>query len=382
MSLLARPFTPEDADAYFDIRSATYGSGVPVALEDRKLPTGRTCVAEIDGRVAGVANVNDYWVTRGAAELRSAGIAGVAVSPAARGTRVGTTLLSWIVRYAREEGFQVSSLYPYRGPFYRKFGYEGVGKRFLINSPSPRLPKLKTDLCVRKLVPTDWQLLRTCYEGFARARSGFHLRDEQRWNGVMTAKDHPVAYGFGDPLEAYAIVAHKGDFWETQKIAEIAWTTEAGHRALLSWFGGLAVNKTAVEWAEPSDSAYIARYNDQGVESKLALPIMMRAVNVEAAVTRLRPTESGEFTFEVQDDLIPENRGPWRAAFSSDSVSLEKSVSADLSFDSRTFACALMGEPSVLDLARNGLIQVRNRNALSAAARLISPIPVSCWDFF
>lgn len=382
MSLIARPFRPEDADAYFEIMSATYGSGVPVSAEDRKLPTTRTCVAEIGGAVAGVAKMNDYVCTRGAAELRSAGIAAVAVSPAHRRSGVGAALVSWAVRFAREEGFEVSSLYPFRAPYYRKFGYETVGKRLTIHSPAPRLPKPKSDLCVRKLVPTDWQLIRTCYEGFARARSGFHIRDEKRWNDVLTARDHPVAYGFGDPLEAYAIVAHKADFWETQKVAEVAWTTEAGHRAILAWFSGLVENKTAVEWSEPSDSPYVARFNDQGVDIKLAQPIMMRAVNVEAAIRRLRPSASGELTFEVLDELIPENRGPWRASFSENRVEIDKCGQADLTFDSGSFACALMGEPSVLDLARNGLVQVRESAAVSAAARLLPPLPVSCWDFF
>jgi predicted acetyltransferase len=382
MPAVARPYAPEDADSYFAIISATYGNGVPTPEENRTMTAGRPFVAEIKGRVAGVAKINDYVCTRGAAELPSAGIAGVAVSPSERQSGVGSTLLEWMVRHAREEGFAVSSLYAFRDSFYRKFGYETVGKRIAIKCPTGRLPKLRSDLPVQNLVPEDRELIRPCYEAFARARSGFHIRDERRWNEVLNARDFPKTYVFGDPVEAYAIVAHKIDFWDSQKVAEVVWTTEAGHRAVVAWFGGLGANKTHIEWSEPSDSPFLARYNDQGVESKLAQPIMYRVLNTPEALKSLRTDESGEFNIHIVDKLLPENQGPWRVAFSPDGVIVEKASAADVTMDIRQFTCAFMGDPSVVDLARNGLIEVRDRAALKSISRLLTPSPVSCWDFF
>jgi predicted acetyltransferase len=382
MALLVRPYQEADADAFFSIRSATYGNGKPEPPEQQVITLGRGIVCELDGQVAGIAKVNRYVASRDSASLRNAGIAAVAVSPSARRAGVGTALLAGIVRDCREEGYHVTSLHAFRESFYRKFGYEVCGRRIHIVCPTPRLPKLKTELPVRRLQPEEWELIRPCYESFAHSRSGLHIRDERRWNEVVTASDFPAVYAFGDPIESYVIVAHKVDFWVSQKVAEVAWSTEAGHRAIVAWFSGLGENKTHIDWTEPSDSPFVAKYLDQGIEVKVDRPIMYRVVDFKEAMRQLKPSDSGEFTIEIQDELLPENRGPWKVSFSLDGVDVERCDHAELLMDIRQFSCAFMGEPSLLDLARNGLLEVRDRTTLRTASRLFTPSPVCSWDFF
>jgi hypothetical protein len=100
------------------------------------------------------------------------------------------------------------------------------------------------------------------------------------------------------------------------------------------------------------------------------------------ALRSLKPEASGEFTFELNDDVVKENSGKWRVAFSPEGVDISPANSADLQFTVQQFTQAFLGDPNVLDLARNGLIEVRSREALRAASNLLTPSPVACWDFF
>jgi predicted acetyltransferase len=382
MPVIARPYETSDEDAFNEIRSVVYNNGEPIPEERRAVKSRNAFVAVQDGEVAGIARIVDFVTVRGGAELATAGVAGVGVSPNHRQGGVGTELINWLVRHARETGMPISTLYAFRESFYRKMGYEVAGKRILINVPSHRLPSVKSSLTARRVPKSEWRQIADCYEDYVRARSGFTLRNEEFWEGLNWGMEHPAIYAFGDPVEAYAVVAHKIDFWQPQKIQEVVWSSEAGHRALMAWFAGLCANKTHVSWYEASDSPYMSRYLDQGVETKLERPMMYRIADVPKALGMLTTEATGEFRIALHDDLIDENRGPWRVAFSPYGVNVERCEGADLEVNIRSFAPAFFGEPSIVDLARNGLVVVKNASALKAAAELLPASPVGCLEFY
>jgi predicted acetyltransferase len=381
-SIVIRPVEPEDLEGYHDVRALTYNDGNPIPEDRRVFKSTRGYVARLDGSVEGVFALLDLSCTRGLATLDCAGVAGVAVYPHRRRSGVGSAMMSWLPRHLREVGTPMASLYAFREPFYRRFGYEVAGKRIKITCPTHRLPKTGVDLPIRRLTPTDWEALDHCYSHFAHVRSGLCARNEKLWARVLGENRALTIYAAGDPVEGYAVVSHSTAFWSTDHISDIAWSTRAGYDALMEVLAGIGINKTALSWFEPSDSPFVARYMDQGVELRIDRPIMFRVCDVPVALGKLQTEEAGEFTVRVRDEIVPENEGPWRVRFRPGQVDVEPCAEADLSLDIRVFTQAFLGEPSLADLVEMGLVEVANSQALAAAKRLLPPCPVICNDFF
>lgn len=382
--IAVRPYTEADAEPYFEIRSLTYNNGDPIPPERRVFKYVRPFVAEHLGEVKGAYVVLDMNATRGPATLGCGGIASVGVLPHHRRLGIGKEMMTSAVRTLRDEGTPLASLYAFRESYYRIFGYETCGMRLKLACPAVRLPNASGELPLRRLRPADWSELHPCYRAFAHARSGLHIRSEKYWNRVLAENRELTIYAAGDPVEAYIVVSHSVGFFETNHISEVAWSSMRGYRTLLEILRSIGINKAGLSWYEPSDSPYLAQYMDQGVDVTVERPIMFRACDAPLALRSLKPdvARSGSFTLSLRDEIIPENRGPWRVSFSDGAVEVERSSDAELEMDIRQFAQALLGSPSLEDLSRNQLVQVRSGEAFEAARALLPPSPVYCMDFF
>lgn len=377
MALIVRPFEDRDRDGYWHVGDVTYRDARPTPIEDRVFKITKGFVAELDGKIAGVFSILDLSCTVGdRANLRCAGIAGVAVLPEYRHLGVGSEMMRWSIPYMKSEGYQMASLYGFRESFYRKFGYEMCGIRLEINAPTHRLPRLKPTLPVRSIPWEDHTPLQACHEAFARRYSGMNIREAKHWGRILN--DRKTVYVVGDPVEAYAIVEHKIDFWAAQNISEIAWSTREGHESILAVMSQMCINKSALIWNEPSDSLFLQRWRDQGIEARMDRPIMYRLLDVPAAMEALSPIGTGAFSFEVQDELIPENNGPWRVEDDGTSVSCTRVDSADLSGTIQDWVVAYLGDPGI----ERGPIKVKEAGAMEAAGAFLTPQRVYCPEFF
>jgi predicted acetyltransferase len=385
--ILVRPAEERDSDGMHEVWSLTYNNGDPYPPERRNstLKGSMNFVAECDGRIAAACNVLDLEVSRGAGALACGGVAAVAVLPEMRRSGVGTAMMSWLISHLREIGVPLASLYAFREPYYRRFGYEVAGKRLKIVCPVTRWPKFKSELPVRRLTPQDWQQLVPCYQAFARHRSGVVLRTEPQWQRVLGENRPLTIYAAGDPVEAYAVVSHVTNFWTTDHISEIAWSSRSGYESVLAMLGSMAINKSGLSWFEPSDGLFYADYVDQGVDVILDRPIMFRVNDVAESLRLLRPEPdvAGAFIMGVEDALIRGNHGPWAVSFSEGKVEVEKASGApDFTLDVRHFAQAFLGEPGISQLAAAGVISANSKSGLAAACRLMQPQATYCMDFF
>ena len=387
--IVVQPLDEQHLAGYHTVLSLTYNNGDPWPTDKKiaNLPETRSFVALEDGMVSGVCTILEMTATRGNAVLSSAGVAGVAVLPEKRRSGVGSALMSWLVRYMRESGFPVSSLYAFREPFYRKFGYEVAGKRLKITCPSHRWPKLQESLPIRRLGPQDWRELIACHEAFAHRRSGVSLRTEFLWQRVLGENRPLTIYAAGDPVEAYAVVSHQSSFWSTDHLSEVAWSSRAGYETLFSMLEGLAINKQGLSWFEPSDGPFYTRFLDAGVEAKVDRPVMYRINDVEAALSALQPSKdlAGSFSLRIDDQLISENCGPWQVEYQGGHTSVTRlalDVHCDLAMDVRAFSQAYLGQPDLVELFNAELVEIQNPKALEAATSLLPPSAVCCMDFF
>jgi predicted acetyltransferase len=307
----------------------------------------------------------------------------VAVLPEVRQRGIGHEMMLWSLAEMKRRGHALAALYAFRESYYRRLGYEVVGRRFKLTVPQHRLPRLDVDMLLRQLTTSDLHLLDPCYREFGRKVAGVNHRTAHQWNQRM-GKTPPLIYAVGDPVQAYAWVSFEGTFWEPLTVGEFVYSSIESYRNLLGALAGLCINRSALVWYEPSTGPYLTRYLDQGSIAALERPAMFRVLDVPAALRCLLPLPglSGEFTFEVDDPQMPENSGPWRVIYDADGVIVTRCDEAALHFDVPTFTQALLGEPSLTQLMSEGWVRVDDPRQSAAAEALLYPQPVCLLDFF
>lgn len=379
-----RDFTPADRDAVLRIwEDAFLGDNAEPSEEWFSLPGARLFVWEHAGEVCATARIHEFLASRGVARLPCGGLAVIAVSLALRRTGVGAQVMRDCLSWMRGAGYPLSSLYAFRETWYRALGYEVCGRRWKVTAPVSRLPVLADTLPVRDVSPDDWRLLEPCLEAWVERYAGMNPRSEQRWLKVLAPSGKPnTILMAGEPVQAYAVLRSTPELFGDQTIAEAVWATPEGYRAFLGLLGKIGMNRSKVSWYEPPDLPYLTEYVDTDVEVALARPIMFRVNDVPAALEALQPEGRGEFTLEVADELIPENRGPWAVRFQRGVVEVSPSASADIVLDVRAFTQALLGQPSLQALVAAGRAAVRSDGALDAAAALLPMRDVYCLEFF
>ncbi|MFZ4508649.1 MAG: GNAT family N-acetyltransferase [Fimbriimonas sp.] len=374
-----RPIQPEDMTDAFDVVSRTYRNGDTIENPESWLDGCETFVGTVDGKVLGLFQAAPMTATRGPALLSCGGIGLVCVAPEARRSGLGSAMMR---HYVRTTPKLLSSLYAFRETFYRKAGYEVCGKRLKITVPVGRLARPEAELEGRLLRPESWREISECYGVYAHQRSGLHIRDEAGWKHKLAENKRLAIYAVGDPIEAYAAVSHDSSFWNDQFISELVWSSRRGYESILAFMHGLGINKNGLAWNEPSDSPYYARFLDQGVQVAVERPIMFRVNRVAAALEALKPTEEGTFSFQIRDDVVPANNGPWRVSFSPEGLTVEESAEADFVLDIRQFVQAFLGEPSLAELVQQDMVEILSNEGLSEAMALLGASPTVCNDFF
>lgn len=363
--------------------SATYRNGEPWEPTPRFDDNIHFALLENGAAIAG-CGVAKMTCTRGQGLMKCGGVLGVAVLPEHRRGGIGSELMRGVNRSLRyDHGYEMASLHAFREPFYRKFGYEVCGTRYGLTVDTAYLPSLTPELDIR-VIPNDaYDQLRGCNARFSHARSGFNIRSDANWKNHIPAESHVRIYVAGNPVEAYCIVQHKIDFWQPQEINEFVWSTRRGYESMIAFFKQLGINKSKIQWVEPSDSPYRARFWDYSADiHSIRTQIMYRVLDVPAALRQLKPEESGEFTISMNDPDFPENNGPWQVRFSPEGIEVGKASSAQLEMAIQHFVQGFLGDPTFAQLATNELIQVNDVKGLREAMKLMPHSPTMCLEFF
>ena len=100
---------------------------------------------------------------------------------------------------------------------------------------------------------------------------------------------------------------------------------------------------------------------------------MFQVLDVPRSLSLLKPTGSGSFALEVEDEILPANRGPWRVSYTPEGVEVEPSDTADVQMTIQHYAQVLMGEPSFSDLLSYGLVSCSSDRAAQAVNGLLDP---------
>ena len=385
MSLQIRLFEPDDRARVEQIWSLAFRGNQPYPEGRFEPEEGRDIlVVEGEGGVVGACMVYETAFTCRGVALPSGALIAVAAAPECRQTGVGSAVMRGALEHMRQRGHRLSVLHAVRESYYRRFGYEAAGRQMEIRCPLDRFPKLTPSLPGRALSLDDWPQLTPAYEAMAASHSGMRQRDGLRWSRIHRARpdNPPLAWAIGDPVRAYALLRLKPGLHPSQEVSELVWADPEAYRSLLASLGRLGWNGHTLTWSEPADSPWLARHIDWNVEVHSHTLAMYRALHVPRCLSALSTRETGAFSIEVHDELLPGNRGPWRVGFSPGEVKVEPCAHADLVTDIRAFTQALLGEPSLASLMRHGLVQVRSEEALRNAERLLPSFPTYCLDQF
>lgn len=376
--IIIRRFEPKDREGFARVRSLTYRGGEQVPPDEDLLKDD--CLgylAERDGQIVGAFTALKMTCAVDGTHLSCAGVAAVAVNPELRKSGVGSALMAGGLRLLKEDGFALASLYPYRETYYRRFGYEACGGRFKITVPGHRMPHIEAPLSIRMLSGIeDWKEIAACYEEFAIRYNGTNRRGERMWWRVLGGDTPFTVYAMGDPIEAYAAVRLKVDFWEPQEVKEVAWTTREGYESLLAMLGQLGINKSEVSWNEPTNSPFVTAFLDQGVKISNERFVMYRALDPVTILKARKPIGSGSFGFNLEDEQLPENSGAYQVEFTESGTSVWRGGGGPVS-SVQTFTQFALGEPSYRSLSLNGFV-VNDESA----ERFFAPRHVYCPDAF
>ncbi|WP_374929723.1 enhanced intracellular survival protein Eis [Kytococcus sedentarius] len=173
MEPTVRPAREDDAEALAELSQEAFG--YPRQTPRSPIAEGRsTWVAEHRGRVVASASCHRYESWWWGQALPTAGMAGVKVSPEARGQGLVRRLFEPLLDEAREWGAVVSTLFATAPAVYRSLGYEVVAvyhdETVVPTSAFAELPPGPDTL--RRAVPEDLPALRDTYEDWARQHNG------------------------------------------------------------------------------------------------------------------------------------------------------------------------------------------------------------------
>jgi predicted acetyltransferase len=365
------------------VRSLTYRGGEPVGSDEKLIRSDCFAhVAELDGRIVGSSIEIDMRVTRFEDALRCAGVASVGVLPEFRRAGIGGQMMREVLLQCRAQGFALAQLYAFRSGYYRRFGYEHAGTCFEITCPTHRLPRIRSDLHVYQLERERHSQIRGCYESFARRHNGMNLRGDEQWRQQLGGETPFTVYAAGDPVQAYVAVRLNPDFWERQVVREFVWSTPEGYRAGLELLASLGLNKTELQWDEPSDGPFRSLHMEQGVTARAWRPAMFRVLDVPRALSSLRSPKPARFTLEVEDEAVPANRGPWLVETRREGAEVSRCDSATLRMDICALTQAFLGDPSLADLIEQGRVACASDSERQAMLAAMPPHHVCSLDLF
>lgn len=383
MDLATRAMRESDREGFYHVRSRVYRGGAPVHPHENLLPcNAMATVTEKDGQIVAAATGLRFQTVFHQSTVNCAGVAAVGVLPEHRRGGVGSALMRGANRQYREEGFALAALLPYRHPFYRAVGYETCGMRYKISAPGHRLASFHCTLPIRELLPNQFSEILACYESFARQRNAMNLRSHEQWQNLLSGDLPFTIYAAGDPVEAYALVKLNPDFWSTQSIRELVWSSAEGYQSIQAHLRALAMNKTTMEWWEPGDSPYLAAYCDQGVTFASDGLFMFSALNVPELLSKLPVGEEATIRIQVEDPILPENCGPWRVTRTPQGIDVSACSDFDLSVSLQRMTQMLMGEPSATDLIRANLIIPPSEKIRAALESIFPARRVYCVDLY
>lgn len=367
----------------------------PPSEEEQADAVKHTVGAFENGRIRASLTTLPFDVHWGASgtTLAMGGIAGVATFAEARGRGMVGALLRHSLEQMRAAGQTISSLYPFAWAFYRRYGWEWVGRQMSVTVPLAELRSAPEGRHVEQVAGTAEEVraaLTPAYSGFARRYRGTFTAESHRWNQSLRHDDNRTTHAYlaGDG-GAYLLWRYDGS-GDSAAVREIVAETPEQHRALLSLLHYFGTQCKTARLRLPADSPLWSHVMHWDVQTKLSPVFMGRIVDLAGAVAQLPAVDApnGACTLAVRDEHAPWNDGVWRLSVEDGHVSCAVVVGgtaageADVAMDIQALSQAFWGTPSLPELRLAGRVEVRSEAAWALLSTVLPPAPVFTQDDF
>jgi len=348
-----------------------------------------TRVLEEDGEIKAALRIlyPDLWLGQG--KVKMAGISSVATPPEYRRQGCINRLLEAVMREHREAGYNISTLYPFYFPFYKKFGYELASNSKKIKIKLSALQKFrpKAKGRWREISHDDWQILNDLYESHCRGNFGLITRPEFRWRWAILrqrlkeSKHAYVWYNQDDEPCAYVIyLMHTIKDWDREmQVQEMMWKDYTARHEVLAFLANHDSQADVVIWeTNPADDFFALLDDPREAEQTITPGYMLRILDAKGALLeRVWQTNTpGAFTLTLHDNLLEWNNLTLRVEAIGHKIQVEtlsQDYKSGLSCDIRQLAQLYAGYLSPVKLAELGLLEVNSEIDLLAAQNLFSP---------
>lgn len=376
---------PDDLEAFYEIVALVYRGGAAVAPESRTTERVFDFIAYADGRPAGIFRLVPYDTVFGDNLLATGGVALVGVHPEFRRNGVGKAMLEFAVKEQFRMGFALSGLYPFSEAYYRQFGYATAGNYLVVNCPLRELPEFRRSLPCRLVRESVVEVIGSCYDAFAKRRSGYAARTEYLWKRALAGGETILTFVAGDPVEAYAVVSMDGSFYNCLEVRELVYSSLEGYSSIMSMLKDLAVNKSGITWKELSTGPFMTHFARTSAMISATAPvnasrgIMFRALDVAKMLDARVPRSGLGLRIEVRDPFIPGNNGVWDL---SEGHANTTSAGADITVDISLLSQFLMGVHNPHLALSERLVECSSDAAAEEFCRLMPTREVGCLDFY
>lgn len=318
-----------------------------------------------------------------------AGLALVLMAPEHRGHGYGFRMVAEVLRELRAT-FPISTLYPSTMAFYRRLGYEQAGNSYDyyaslrdIGGCRPMLPLRRVDADEHNPL---FQSIATRQAEFSNGgldrnpgmwRRIFRPRDGGKvFSYLVGAPGEEAGYLVYDQLRSPSRNALSQNQWEQRAIfvRDMVGLNAEAIQSIWSFIEGNRTVTQIVKWTGAASDLRNLVHDEFEAKVFRARRWMLRILDVKQALLRRGyPALDEEISFEIHDELIPENQGRFTLRVKSGKPELiENDPKQCLTVSVAGLAPLYSGLFTAEQLAAAGQIDCVDKNLLAAASRMFA----------
>lgn len=315
--------------------------------------------------------------------------------PERRGGGGVRRLFGDILRDFRAQGDALAVLIPFSCSFYRKFGFEVVGRVLEQRVAIDQLAGFSCDLRVTRVwSETDLVPVRALWEAHVHYSNLAELRDDAAWawrgNGDFGAPDfmHPnrqrytyVLWDKDDNPCAYLRFSffHEPDmpFVGELKVDDFVWNSPAALCAALGFLYRMRAKVSHINFELPDLDLSTLMPESDRVEQRVDSHVMARMLDVPTLLRLMpQPYDQGSYVLDIEDVFLPEVAGRWQIAYEAGRTTSVERTDAEPDFIAdETSACQLiLGRAGLQDALYRFDVQVLGNADVLAHAFTRRPV--------
>ena len=326
--------------------------------------------------IGGLATIpmGQWW---GRQRVPMTGISAMAITPEYRGAGAATIIMQQVLRELYELKVPISVLYSSAQQLYRLVDYEQSGLFCRWQIPTSSIQLQERTLYVQPITE-DAEICYQLYQQQAQQYNGHLDRHRLLWQMRLPFNSQEKAYayllGSTEQPEGYILFSKKriGDKQILQVKDWVLLTTAA----IKNFWSFLAAHRSqidTIQWQGSPIDALILSLPEQSAQLKMTQRWMLRIVDVQQALEQRGYPSSNqtELHFEVQDDLLPENRGRFILSVANGKGQISRGGKGELKVTIRGLAPLYTGLLTAHQLQLAGLL-TGPENTLSLTTQLFT----------